>query len=461
MGSELNTAKPLYDEDRLPLRILLGYSVVSIPLSAIILPAFMYVPTFYAQEFSVELSTIGLIIFAARLWDGITDPTIGILSDATTSPIGRRKPWIVAGALVTAIACFLLFTPPKGVNAVYLCITLFLFYAGWTMISIPHGAWGAEITRNYDQRSRLVAFNMSADTFGFFLVGLVPIAIGAQGEDFSGQVLAALALPMALLLPIAASIPVLIVPQGLTSAPATPTNKFDWRFLSDMAKNWPFLRLCLGMISSRIGEGVRTTLSILFVTYYWERTDILGYAIFLVTAGTLVSIPAWLWAARKFEKAKAWRIPLLLAIVVSPLVLIVDSANTPVILGLFLVSGFITGGNTVIPGAMLGDVIDFDSLKSKKLRAGTYLSVWSFGVKLVYAIPVLMVFPVLDMAGFDAKLGADNSEHALLTLGLVYALTPIPFKIIALISIWNFPIGRARHSIIKRRLDKLGIGVRT
>ena len=454
-------AKTAYDDTKLPIRLLLGYSVISIPLAAILLPVFMYVPTFYAQEMGISLSLIGVLVFLARLWDGVTDPTIGILSDRLHTRYGRRKPWIAVGTLITAVSSYFLFAPPTGSGAVHLTVTLFALYLGWTMVAIPHGAWGAELTRHYDQRSRLVGTNMAADTLGFFIIGLIPILLGLQGEDFSGALLATIALPMALLLPLAALVPLAFVPNGYSDAPAPGTAAAHSRAgLKDLAGNAPFLRLCGGMICSRIGEGIRTTLAVLFVTYYWQRTDVLGYAVFLVTLGTLLSIPLWLWASRRYEKATAWRIPLILSIGLAPVVLVIDPAFTPGILVLFFVSGLLTGGTTVLPSAMLGDVVDFDSLKSKTLRAGTYLSVWSFGIKLVYAVPILLIFPLLDLAGFDAALGAENSETALTVLGLAYALAPIPFSLLALGAIWAYPLDRRRHGVVRRRLEGLGIGTK-
>ncbi|MEM6681394.1 MAG: MFS transporter [Pseudomonadota bacterium] len=450
-----------YNEKQLPLSMLLAFSVISIPLSAVILPVFIYVPTFYAQDVGVSLSLIGILVFLARLWDGITDPTIGLLSDRVQTRFGRRKPWLAAGAVMTSLGSYFLFKPPTGAGGVHLTVTMFAMYLGWTMMSIPHGAWGAELTRHYDQRSRLVGVNMAADTLGFFVIGLVPIVLGLEGEDFSGALLSAIALPVAMSVLIVVVIPLTLVPRGYNDAdPITKSPLPKAAIFRDVLANKPFLRLCGGMVGARIGEGIRTTLAVLFVTYYWGRSDIMGYAIFLVTIGTLVSIPLWLWASKRFEKATSWRVPLLLSILSAPIVLFIDPGFTPGILALFLFSGVLTGGATILPQAMLGDVVDFDSLKSKKLRAGTYLSIWSFSVKLVYAVPVLIIFPLLDAAGFDAKLGADNSPASISLLGYVYAFLPIPFSIGALVSIWGYPLNRQKHGVIQRRLEALNIGVR-
>ena len=91
-----------YDENRLSPLLLARFAFLLVPLNAVILPIFLYVPTFYAQEQGVGLGLIGGLIFLSRLFDAVSDPTVGILSDHTRSRFGRRKPWIAVGAGVAA-----------------------------------------------------------------------------------------------------------------------------------------------------------------------------------------------------------------------------------------------------------------------------------------------------------------------------------------------------------------------
>lgn len=449
---------PAYNRDNVPYFILASYALPFVPLNAIIVAIFFYVPTFYAQEMGVGLGLIGALIFVSRMFDAVSDPLIGVLSDKTRSRFGRRKPWIAAGALIASVSCFFLFSPPANAGAAHMIFWLILTYLGWTMVNIPHIAWGTELTRNYHQRTRVMAFRDGADVFGFMLLGLVPIVFAIEGEGFSGDVLAILALPAALLLILTVVPALLFLPKGY-SQQESPAVRLDKKIITDFVDNKPYVRLCIAMACARIGDGIRGTLAVIFVTYYWERTDFLTIFLFVFTAGNLVSIPFWVWISKRMEKAVAMRMSIALGFLMSPGYLLADPQSTVMISAVVFMIGVSAVGNSLLPNTMLGDVIDLDTLRSRKLRAGAYVSVWSFLIKLTHAAPVIIIFPAIGAAGFDVTLGAENSDRAVLTVGLIFALTPMVFQAGAAWAIWNFPLTRARHAVVRRRIEGVGPGV--
>ena len=441
-----------YDENRLSPLLLARFAFLLVPLNAVILPIFLYVPTFYAQEQGVGLGLIGGLIFLSRLFDAVSDPTVGILSDHTRSRFGRRKPWIAAGAGVAALACYNLFAPPAGAGATHLIVLLMLCYLGWTMIAIPHLAWGAELTRNYNQRTKVMAFRDGAEILGFMMVGFVPFLFGIEGEGFAGNVLDILAAPVALALVFAAALAVVRTPSGYEQ-PTDRTEKLTKGLVGDLLRNGPYMRLCIGMCCMRMGEGLRTTLAVIFITFYWQRADFLATFMMIFSVGGVLAVPFWAWLARRIEKGPTWRVVIIGAVAMSPVYFVVDSDNTALIAVVLFVSGVIAVGNNMLPNTLLGDVIDLDTLRSRKLRAGAYVSVWSFLVKLSYAVPVMIAFPVMEAAGFNVALGAENEPRAILVVGVLYALTPLLFQFAAAAAVWNFPLTRRRHDIVRRRLE--------
>ncbi|MEM6683766.1 MAG: MFS transporter [Pseudomonadota bacterium] len=442
-----------YNENKLSNGLLFRYAALQVPLNALMLPIFLYVPTFYAQERGVNLTLIGTLIFASRMFDAVSDPTIGILSDHTRSRFGRRKPWIVGGMGIAAFACYMLFAPPQSASGGHMIVWLIACYLGWTMISIPHLAWGTELTRNYNQRTRVMAWRDGAEVIGFFMVGLIPFALGVSGEGFSGKVLDTLAVPVAIALIVCVILAVFRTPigQGQDNAPNPKTNL---TMISDLVGNAPYMRLCIGMSCMRIGEGLRTTLAVIFITYYWQRADFLATFMMIFSLGGVLAVPFWAWLSKRIEKGPTWRIVIVSAMAMSPAFFFVDPTNTALITVIIFVSGVIAIGNTMLPNAILGDVIDLDTLRSQQLRAGAYVSVWSFLIKLALAIPVMIAFPILDATGFNVTLGAQNDAAGVLAVGILYALSPILFQLIAVLAVWNFPLSRAQHDIIRRRLKQ-------
>ena len=171
----------------------------------------------------------------ARITDVITDPLIGYLSDRTKSKFGRRKPWMAVGAIVMMTAAFLLFNPKEGVTNSYLLIWSMLLWLGWTMINIPYYAWGAELSENYDERTRITGWRQVFAYAGNVTVLALP-AIANELTGFGGlpkeglTIIGSLAL---IALPSTVAICLLFIPErnnyGSSTASLTTNFKAVWK----------------------------------------------------------------------------------------------------------------------------------------------------------------------------------------------------------------------------------------
>jgi len=124
----------------------LAYAGVYVPFSILHAPALAVLPALYAKYAHLHLVFIGMVLALARIVDCVIDPVIGYASDRTRSRYGRRKPWIVAGAVVSSVAAYYLFRPSAATGAVYFAGWYFMLYLGWTLGEIPHTAWINEIS---------------------------------------------------------------------------------------------------------------------------------------------------------------------------------------------------------------------------------------------------------------------------------------------------------------------------
>ena len=150
-----NTDNPLIADKPLSLTILAAYGSLALPLAAGFIALQVIVPTFYAQALGLSLSAVGGILLVARLWDMITDPLVGFLSDRTPAHWGRRKIWVIASAPLIAGSVWLLFNPGEQASNSYLLLCAMGIYIAGTMALVPINAWGAELSSNYHQRSRV------------------------------------------------------------------------------------------------------------------------------------------------------------------------------------------------------------------------------------------------------------------------------------------------------------------
>ena len=146
------------------------------------IPVLLYLPLVYSKDFGLDLAEVGLILMLARIADVITDPLIGTFSDRTNSRFGRRKPWIAAGAALMMISAFQLFNPTvlntMPIDNWHLLTWSVLLWLGWTMINIPYYAWGAELSDDYNERTRITGWRQAFGFLGNVSVLAVPVMAG-------------------------------------------------------------------------------------------------------------------------------------------------------------------------------------------------------------------------------------------------------------------------------------------
>ena len=140
---------------RLKPATLFCYSLTDLPVALSIFPVIVFIPRFYASDVGVPLTLVGTIMIAVRIFDVITDPLMGYLSDHTRSRFGRRRPWILAATPIMMVSIYQLFLPPAGAGGTHMLVWSLALSVATTMMLIPYYAWGAELSTNYNERSRI------------------------------------------------------------------------------------------------------------------------------------------------------------------------------------------------------------------------------------------------------------------------------------------------------------------
>ncbi|MGI9505814.1 MAG: MFS transporter, partial [Geminicoccaceae bacterium] len=246
----------------LTLTTLLAYGALGLPLAALNLPLYVYLPAFYAEEVGLGLTTVGIVLFSARLLDTFTDPVIGELGDRTRTRFGRRRPWMVAACPLLIVASLMLFVPIEGAGPAYLFIWTSLAYLAWTMMILPFTALGAELSGEYHERSRIAGAREGFVVVGIILAAALPIMLGLDANSQRGEILAVLGWSMAVLTPLA-----LLALLFLTPEPPASLNP-SLRFKEGLRIAWnngPFLRLIGAYLLNGIANGLPATLFFLFV----------------------------------------------------------------------------------------------------------------------------------------------------------------------------------------------------
>ena len=145
-------------ENHIPMRKKLAYAAPAFALAVVGIPIYVYIPKFYSDVVGVNIAIIGYVLLSVRIFDAITDPLIGFLSDKTHSRFGRRRPYIAIGAIFLALAIYLLFNPPDASGltvTVWFTAGIFSLFLFWTIVVVPYESLGPEISMDYHERTTL------------------------------------------------------------------------------------------------------------------------------------------------------------------------------------------------------------------------------------------------------------------------------------------------------------------
>ncbi len=437
---------------RLGKSTLFYYSLTDLPVAMSIFPVIVFIPRFYASEMAVPLAMVGTIMIVVRIFDVITDPLMGYISDHTRSRFGRRRPWVAAATPIMMLSIYQLFMPPEGAGAGHMLIWSLLLSIATTMMLIPYYAWGAELSTDYHERSRITGARAMAGVVGSLTAQLVPAAaLILFGIGGSSAVLQIVGVTMLIIMPLCVILTVTRTPEAQvqvrSTLPVTKGLKLMWQ-------NKPFKQLVAAFMIGSIGLNVTTPLYIFFVADVLQAED---RAIFMLTffyLSSFCAVPVWVRLSRLIGKHRAYILSYVIIACAHPFYLLLGEGDFWWMLPVTVVTGFAAGGFAQsLPNSMKADVIDLDTAVSSENRAALFFSAWSFAQKATSSVGAAIAMFGLAMFGFDAAPGATNGPEELFGLRFLFSTFPSLFFLVGAVIVWNYPITESRHAEIRREID--------
>jgi len=430
------------------------FALTSFPLAAIAIAVAIYLPQHFARDFGLELTAIGAAFALVRLIDVPLDPLLGLAMDRTRTPLGRYRIWMLVGAPVTAVAVYMLFMAPQGIDTGYVMLWLLVMYLGTSMLGLSHAAWGASLAATYNDRARLFGVMGAMGVAGMTLVLTMPVLSRrlGMGEPSAGVQwmgwFIVLAIPIAVLISAATTRERVVATQARHE-------RFKFKEYVALVFHPSMGRIVLADFFLALGPTWEGTL------YMFYFTDGRGFTAAAASATLMFSLGAGLLGApligrlaTVIGKHRAL-IATTGAYVLSmlSLTLVPNSAGylatAPIIFCGFLYPGF-----TVLLRAMTADVSDEVRLAQGKERAALLYALTSLTSKIASAMAIWMTFSTLAQIGYAPAQGGSNTPEALQGLTVAYLLGPVALVALGAVCMFGYKLGPARAAEIRRLLER-------
>ncbi len=432
---------------------------------------------FYNQVVGVPAATVGFVVMCALVIDAFVDPTVGFLSDRTNTRWGRRHPWMYGAALPIMLGWILLWNPPTSSQQAalgWLFVLAVLVRSAVSAYEVPSQALAAELSGDYDERTRIMAYRylfgwaggllMLISAYIYFLApapgypnGLLNPA-GYRGFALAG------ALFMGVTILVSAigthrQIPFLPKPDTKRQ-----TLRENFRQIKETVRNRAFVILMLAGIAAYTGQGITYAMSNYLYSFVWRFTG-MTFVYFSLSLFVGVGI-AFVTAPRlgaRFSKPHAAAIAALLGVAIgtTPYWLRLAGLFPPLgsaamLPALFVCAGLSTafGVTAYILGAsMLADVVEDSEARTGRRSEGMFFAGGFFVQKCTSGIGIFVCGLILAAAGFPAKAVPGAVPAATLDrLTLIYAGAILVFYLLAAFFYTRFPFGRAEHQLRMARL---------
>ena len=441
--------------NRLSRRTKLMYGIGDTGFSLTLTIVAAYFAIFLTDVVGLSPGTAAVAIFIGRSWDYINDPLIGHLSDRTRTRWGRRRPFLLFGALPFALAYILMWVRPPLENqvllAAYYSFVYVLFDAAATFVYMPYFALTPELTDNYDERTALTTYRMFFSILGSLVAFTVPLLIiGSFQPENASRVLL-----MGTVFAFVSALPLLLVFFGTRersdfARQKQPSLKASLRAA---VKNRPFVFGAVIFLITWASMDILQATLLYFIKYVLRqeaRADMIMGVIF-VTAMFL--LPFWEWASRRWSKRLAYTAGIAFwAVVQLVLITLNPSSALPLILGLCVLAGIGISAAHVLPWSIIPDAIEWDEWQTGERHEGMFYSLITLAQKVASSIAIPLVLLVLEWTGYTPNT-LQQSKSALLGIRLVIGPLPALMLCIGIVFAVLYPISRESHRRIVQDLE--------
>ena len=428
------------------------YALPQFAIAYLILGLVNFVPAFYATEMGISMLTISGLMLLSRGLDVVTDPIIGTLSDRTNSRFGRRKPWIAIGLPVLLLGAWLLFVPGDSGSSLYFFISISILFLGLTLIQLPYVSWGAELSADYDVRTRITSLRERIGAIGSIAALLTAYLISLKQPDTIRPILNTMAWVVTVSLPVLVLLALVRVPADVVSKPAMGGIGF-FAGARIALQNRPFRFFGLGVFLLYVGLMPGGAVGWFVFESVFGRPELFSPSVLLEFAASFVGLPFWTAVAVRTSKHRAATFALIWIAVFSALVPLAAMWGVYGAMTMVTIRSLALGACLMLPYSIIADVIDVDEVETGTKRTGVFVAFGGIVVKFALTVGVAAALALPGLFGFDPS-SDTNSDLAIASVLGTFSWMSAAFFLLAAIVFWRYPLSRQMVADTQKALQE-------
>ncbi len=445
------------------------YSSVNLGVGGIEYIVAVFLLKYYTDYTGLDAGLAGLALLLAKVFDAVSDPVMGWVSDHTTTRWGRRRPWFILGTIPLSLSFIGMFSADPGWSEMQLFAWLLamniLFWTGTTMVMVPLLAFACELTRTHHERISIMGWREGFMAIGLLVGGFLMFVLleravegataAASAEGLSGAAVAEAArvargeahgtITTWFGLCVCALGVVTYLGTRERTRPHTPPRDTLFGDFADTFRSRPFLLYTFALVIGQIGDGLTASLALYTLEEWWgfeaphPRFILIGYM-----AMAMLSIPIWMRIAREFDKAHTFAATTFMATAALVSMLAVPAIGLWWAYAMMYFAGFALGGRMVVAMAIVPDIIDDDELRTQTRKDGAYFGMIALLRKLSRSLAMGLSGIGLAFFGYASGV-AQQSPEAIGGIRFMFCIVPAIASGICGVLLLRFPITRAKH----------------
>ncbi len=451
----------MMEEKKLSVGVKLGYGICDFGGNLFFTATAFVLMNYLTDSVGLSAALAGIALMVGRLWDAFYDPVIGFISDKTATKMGRRRPFMLGGAIPLFIAMVIMFTNPAliagaGISQtmlfIYVMVAYIILCTAYSTVNIPYSSLAPELTTDYHERSSLNGYRFGFAAVGTLLgAGLALPIVGLApdknlGFVLMGIVFATVMLASALVTIFTVKEPVQLKPAKTTGFVKTYTQVF---------KNRPYLLILLTYVLHILAITIVSAIAIYYFKYILAKEGMTTFAMVILIVTAMIFIPVSVVLSKKVGKKLVYGAGfIIMAAMLITIFFLGHILGVTFMLIIMFFTGIGFGFTYAMPYAIVADAIEFDYLKTGERREGAFFGAWTWGLKIGQALAIFVMGVTLEAMGYAANV---MPQLPTARLGIRLFLGPISAAIFiaAAVVLYFYPITEQRYKEICKEIAEM------